>query len=380
MNRREQAEWRRERLLDAALEAFVSKGIDRATMKDIAQAAGVTPGLLYHYFDGKDTLLATLLEERSFLSKLRRQLAGATDRAATVVLPEMVRAYRQVLTENRGLVSLFFSASSTNRHVRTAMGEFVAEGQRLLVDYPTLEWPRANCARTTLGCSPKHCLRRWRPVSTWAPTQIRTSLSTCSSMARPPAPLAELPSSTRRVDTMRTYQTRCCIAGGGPAGMMLGLLLARQGQDVVVLEKHADFLRDFRGDTVHPSTLELVAELGWLEEFLRLPHTKLSRVTIDMKGRPVTFADFGRLPTRCRYVAFMPQWDFLDFLADKADQYPGFRLVHRAEVTDLIVESGRIVGVRAQTPTGPLRCVPSWSSAPTGGTRRYATGRAWTLL
>jgi AcrR family transcriptional regulator len=135
VNRREQAEWRRERLLDAALEVFVSKGIDRATVKDIAQAAGVTPGLLYHYFDGKETLLATLLEERSFLSMLRRQLAGATDRAATVVLPEMVRAYRQVLAENRGLVSLFFSASSTNRHVRTAMGEFVAEGRRLLMDY-----------------------------------------------------------------------------------------------------------------------------------------------------------------------------------------------------------------------------------------------------
>jgi TetR/AcrR family transcriptional regulator, cholesterol catabolism regulator len=135
VKRREQAEWRREQLLDAALEVFVSKGIDRATVKDIAQAAGVTPGLLYHYFDSKDTLLATLLEERSFLSQLRRQLAGATDRAATVVLPEMVRAYRQVLTENRGLVSLFFSASSTNRHVRTAMGEFVAEGQRLLMDY-----------------------------------------------------------------------------------------------------------------------------------------------------------------------------------------------------------------------------------------------------
>jgi AcrR family transcriptional regulator len=119
VKRREQAAWRRERLLDAALDVFVSEGIDRATVKDIAQAAGVTPGLLYHYFDGKDTLLATLLEERSFLSKLRRQLAGATDRPATVVLPEMVRAYRQVLAENRGLVSLFFSASSTNRHVRT---------------------------------------------------------------------------------------------------------------------------------------------------------------------------------------------------------------------------------------------------------------------
>jgi AcrR family transcriptional regulator len=135
VKRREQAEWRRERLLDAALEVFVSKGIDRATVKDIAQAAGVTPGLLYHYFDGKETLLVKLLEERSFLSKLRRQLAGATDRPATVVLPEMMRDYRQVLAENRGLVSLFFSASSTNRHVRTAMGEFVAEGQRLLMDY-----------------------------------------------------------------------------------------------------------------------------------------------------------------------------------------------------------------------------------------------------
>jgi AcrR family transcriptional regulator len=135
VKRREQAEWRRERLLDAALEVFVTNGIDRATVKDIAQAAGVTPGLLYHYFDGKETLLATLLEERSFLSKLRRQLAGATDRPATVVLPEMMRDYRQVLAENRGLVSLFFSGSSTNRYVRTAMGEFVAEGLRLLTEY-----------------------------------------------------------------------------------------------------------------------------------------------------------------------------------------------------------------------------------------------------
>ena len=124
-----------ERLLDAALGVFVSKGIDRATVKDIAQAAGVTPGLLYHYFDGKETLLATLLEERSFLSKLRSQLTGGDDSPATVVLPEMMRDYRQVVAENRRLVSLIFNASSTNRHVRTAMGEFVAEGQRLLMDY-----------------------------------------------------------------------------------------------------------------------------------------------------------------------------------------------------------------------------------------------------
>jgi 2-polyprenyl-6-methoxyphenol hydroxylase-like FAD-dependent oxidoreductase len=153
---------------------------------------------------------------------------------------------------------------------------------------------------------------------------------------------------------MRTQQSTCCVVGGGPAGMMLGLLLARQGVDVVVLEKHADFLRDFRGDTIHPSTLEVIAELGWLDEFLRLPHTKLSQVTVDMKGGPITFADFRKLPARCRYIAFMPQWDFLDYLADKASHYSGFRLVRRAEVTDLIEESGRIVGVRAQTPDGPL--------------------------
>lgn len=135
VSRREQAQRRRERLLDAALEVFVANGIDRATVKDIAEAAGVTPGLLYHYFDGKDALLATLLEERSFLPELRRQLAAATGRPATAVLPEMVRNYRQVLAENQGLVSLFFSAGSINRHARAAMGEFVAEGQRLLTDY-----------------------------------------------------------------------------------------------------------------------------------------------------------------------------------------------------------------------------------------------------
>ncbi|MGH8793123.1 MAG: FAD-dependent oxidoreductase, partial [Stackebrandtia sp.] len=153
---------------------------------------------------------------------------------------------------------------------------------------------------------------------------------------------------------MRTQQSKCCVVGGGPAGMMLGLLLARQGVDVVVLEKHADFLRDFRGDTIHPSTLDLIDELGWLEEFLRLPHSTMDRVTVDVKGKPTTFADFRKLSTRCRHIVFMPQWDFLDYLADKASRYPGFKLVRRAEVDDLIEESGRVVGVRAKTPEGAL--------------------------
>jgi 2-polyprenyl-6-methoxyphenol hydroxylase-like FAD-dependent oxidoreductase len=136
--------------------------------------------------------------------------------------------------------------------------------------------------------------------------------------------------------------------------MMAGLLLARQGVEVLVLEKHADFLRDFRGDTVHPSTLELIAELGWIEEFLRLPHTRMSEVTVSIGGKAVTFADFTRLGVRCPYIAFMPQWDVLDFLAGKAEQYPSFRLVRSAEVTELVRADGRVTGVRAVTGDGPL--------------------------
>src|SRR5436309_1251842 len=108
-------------------------------------------------------------------------------------------------------------------------------------------------------------------------------------------------------------QVGCCVAGGGPAGMMLGFLLARAGVDVLVLEKHGDFLRDFRGDTVHPSTLELMYELGLLNEFLRRPHQEAQQLTGYVAGEPVTVADFSHLPTRCRFIAFMPQWDFLDF-------------------------------------------------------------------
>ncbi len=148
--------------------------------------------------------------------------------------------------------------------------------------------------------------------------------------------------------------TTCCIAGGGPAGMMLGLLLARAGVDVVVLEKHGDFLRDFRGDTIHPSSLEVMHELGLLEEFLRLPHQKAFQIRVRSGDAEVLFGDFSHLPTRCRYIAFLPQWDFLNFLAEKAAAYPWFSLRMRAEVTDLIVEDGRVAGVRARTPDGDL--------------------------
>jgi 2-polyprenyl-6-methoxyphenol hydroxylase-like FAD-dependent oxidoreductase len=147
---------------------------------------------------------------------------------------------------------------------------------------------------------------------------------------------------------------RCCIAGGGPAGMMLGFLLARAGIDVIVLEKHADFLRDFRGDTIHPSTLEIMHELGLLDEFLKLPHEKVYELNAQIGDSRLTLADFTHLPTRCGFIAFMPQWDFLDFLADHARRYPTFRLLMEAEVTDIVKDGERVAGLRAQTPAGSL--------------------------
>ncbi len=153
---------------------------------------------------------------------------------------------------------------------------------------------------------------------------------------------------------MRQIGTTCCIVGGGPAGMMLGLLLARAGVEVIVLEKHADFFRDFRGDTIHPSTLELMYELGILDEFLRLPHQELRRVKIQFDDDEIAGPDFSHLPTRCKFIAMMPQWDFLNFLTTQAKPYTTFRLLMNAEGADLIEEGGRVVGVRAKTEQGEL--------------------------
>jgi 2-polyprenyl-6-methoxyphenol hydroxylase-like FAD-dependent oxidoreductase len=149
--------------------------------------------------------------------------------------------------------------------------------------------------------------------------------------------------------------TRCCIAGGGPAGMMLGLLLARAGVDVIVLEKHGDFLRDFRGDTVHPSTLELMHELGLLTSFLQRPHDEARDLSINIGGRVLKVADFSRLSTQCKFIALMPQWDFLDFLRDEAVRYANFRLIQNARVDSLLEDSERVTGVQVTTSEGPLQ-------------------------
>ena len=142
-------------------------------------------------------------------------------------------------------------------------------------------------------------------------------------------------------------KTQCCIVGGGPAGLMLGFLLARAGVDVVVLEKHADFLRDFRGDTVHPSTMMVMDELGLLDDFLKLPHHKIATFAGYFGSQRVQIADMTHLPGRTPYIAMMPQWDFLNFIAAHAKQYPGFKLLVHAEAKALISEGGKVAGVRA---------------------------------
>ena len=154
---------------------------------------------------------------------------------------------------------------------------------------------------------------------------------------------------------MEVWQTTCLVVGGGPAGMMLAYLLGRSGVRTILVEKHGDFLRDFRGDTVHPSTTELMHELGLLEEFLqRVPHEKVEQLGIGFKGRTFNLIDFRHLPTACKYVVFMPQWDFLNFLAAKANRYPSFRLEMNVEATDLLREDDRITGVTAQAAGRPV--------------------------
>jgi 2-polyprenyl-6-methoxyphenol hydroxylase-like FAD-dependent oxidoreductase len=145
-----------------------------------------------------------------------------------------------------------------------------------------------------------------------------------------------------------------CIIGGGPAGMMLGLLLARAGLPVTVLEKHIDFFRDFRGDTVHPSTLQLFHELGLFDRFLQLPHSQVTGLSAVVGGRKFVMSDFSHLSTRAKFIALMPQWDLLDFLAKEATHYPTFTLRMGWEVTGLIEHNGATTGVRANTPSGPV--------------------------
>jgi 2-polyprenyl-6-methoxyphenol hydroxylase-like FAD-dependent oxidoreductase len=144
-------------------------------------------------------------------------------------------------------------------------------------------------------------------------------------------------------------ETRCCIAGGGPAGVMLGYLLARAGVDVVVLEKWPDFFRDFRGDTIHPSTMEVLHQLGLLDAFLQLRHNKTRRLCGHIGGEEIKLADFTHLDVHCPYIAFLPQWDFLNFLSAEAQKHPAFHVRMHAEAVDLIEETGRVVGVRARS-------------------------------
>jgi 2-polyprenyl-6-methoxyphenol hydroxylase-like FAD-dependent oxidoreductase len=152
-----------------------------------------------------------------------------------------------------------------------------------------------------------------------------------------------------------SINTTCCIVGGGPAGMMLGFLLARAGVAVIVAEKHADFLRDFRGDTVHPSTLEKMYELGLLDEFLKLPHSVVKQISLQIGKDRVVVGHFEHLPVRCKFIALMPQWDFLNFLANHGKGYRTFDLRMQMEAVGLIEENGRVVGIQAKSPDGELQ-------------------------
>src|SRR5882724_9084165 len=170
----------------------------------------------------------------------------------------------------------------------------------------------------------------------------------------------------------RTIKVRCCIVGGGPAGMMLGYLLGRAGIDVVVLEKHADFFRDFRGDTVHPSTLQVMDELGLIDGFLQLPHQRLQKMDGLFAGTPVRLADLGRLHVKYPFIAFMPQWDFLNFLREAGKRFASLKVMMSTDAVDLIREGKRIAGVRAKTPQGMMEIAADLTIACDG---RHSTVR-----
>jgi 2-polyprenyl-6-methoxyphenol hydroxylase-like FAD-dependent oxidoreductase len=152
----------------------------------------------------------------------------------------------------------------------------------------------------------------------------------------------------------RSLSVRCCIVGGGPAGMMLGYLLGRAGVETLVLEKHADFFRDFRGDTVHPSTLQVMDELGLIDEFLKLPHDRLQKLDGQLGGAMVRIADLSRLNAKYPFIAFMPQWDFLNFLREQGGKYPSLKVMMSTEATDLLWSGDTVAGVKANTPQGPI--------------------------
>lgn len=156
------------------------------------------------------------------------------------------------------------------------------------------------------------------------------------------------------IESRDSLTTDCCIIGGGPAGLMLGYLLARAGVKVIVVEKHADFLRDFRGDTIHPSTLEIMHQLGLLNDLLQLPHQRAERLKAEVGGEEVTLADFSRLPVKCKFIAFMPQWDFLNFLALQAGQFANFTLLQSCTFDDFIYQGSQIAGASLQKAGSPL--------------------------
>ena len=156
---------------------------------------------------------------------------------------------------------------------------------------------------------------------------------------------------------VKSMKVRCCIVGGGPAGMMLGYLLGRAGVDVVVLEKHADFFRDFRGDTVHPSTLQVMDELGLIDGFLKLPHQRLQKMQGVFAGVRIQVADLGRLKTKYPYIAFMPQWDFLNFLREEGGRFASLKVMMSTEAVDLIRDGDRIAGFEIRCGCGATAVV-----------------------